>query len=45
MQDIFDGDRYHFASLHELYANLVAMANEKENDPAGNLFGQPANSM
>jgi len=45
MQDVFDGDRYHFASLHELYANLLALASEKENDPAANLFGQPLTSM
>lgn len=30
LQDIFEGNRYHFASLHELYVNLLALASDTE---------------
>ena len=32
IQDVFDGNRYHFASLHELYVNLLALASDQENN-------------
>lgn len=33
LQDVFNGDCYHFATLYELYVNLCECTSENPNEP------------